>query len=259
MFSSTSRGADPPATEEFKQIQELLKPKVLPKAARALLPYVLSGDVMGNKKRGKRGGKRGKAVKGIDGKTWNTTADAPPFVRSIPPNNHVFTVQQLVEVGTVMTTSTSVPTFGVYYFVLSSLPQQATVTALFDQYRVDKLEAWVTPISQLGNDGTNSRWSSVIDLDDETLLTTYNGALEYETCTTTQICDAHYRTWVPGVAIASYSGAFTSYANVIAPWIDCGSTSVRHYGLKFAAEVASTAAHGITMLLRAHVSFRNVR
>lgn len=258
MFSTLVRGGDAPKTEELKQIDALLKPVLIPKAVRALLPYVLPGDMVGARKKS-AGAKRGKVVKGIDGSTWNTTADAPPYVRGLPPNNHIFTVQQLIEVGTVLTTSTSVPTFGVYYFTLSTLPQQATVTALFDQYRVDRIESWITPISQLGNDGTNSRWSSVIDLDDETALTTYNSALEYETCVTTQICDAHYRSWVPGVAIASYSGAFTSYANVRAPWIDCGSTSVRHYGIKLAAEVASTASHGITMLVRAHVSFRNVR
>jgi len=70
--------------------------------------------------------------------------------------------------------------------------------------------------------------------------------------------DSHYRKFIPHVAVASYSGTFTSFTNEVAPWIDIASPSVQHYGLKTAC-TPTTAVVQYTARARLSVSFRNVR
>lgn len=57
------------------------------------------------------------------------------------------------------------------------------------------------------------------------------------------------------MAVAVYSGAFTSFANAPSSWIDSGSPNVQHYGLK-AAVTATAAVQTYNLQVRARVSFR---
>jgi len=158
------------------------------------------------------------------------------------------------------TSSTTVPTFTASSFTVGSLDQIASLTAVFDQYRVDEVELWLTPrcSSITAQGATPGLFSSVIDYDDANLLTTINQALDYDNVLTTSGITGHYRRFKPHVATAAYSGAFTSFANETSPWIDAASTGVAHYGLKTAWGI-TTSATVYDMIVRMHLSWRNVR
>jgi hypothetical protein len=209
--------------------------------------------------KGKGKGKRDKFA-GRDGTTWNLIAQTWPRTKIPRIDNKPYLVCQMIEVGTIATVSTTNPVFGAVNFSVSQLDQITTLQNLFDQYRVKRLEAWITVAGQSGSaSGTTAKWASVIDYDDSTVLSTYAAALDYQNCVETMYADAHYRTYVPHVAVATYSGAFTSFANEVAPWIDAASSAVQHYGLKFAFQQNASSNNSVYLTWRAHVEFRNVR
>jgi hypothetical protein len=72
----------------------------------------------------------------------------------------------------------------------------------------------------------------VIDYDDSTNLTSVAAAEAYSTCLVLSPGESCDRTFKPRIALAAYSGAFTSYANAPSMWIDAGSTGVQHFGVK---------------------------
>lgn len=66
----------------------------------------------------------------------------------------------------------------------------------------------------------------------------------------------------PRTAMAAYSGAFTSYANMSDQWIDLNSTSVQYYGFKLLlppASVSSLSSPAIDLMFDYTIVFRNVR
>jgi len=58
------------------------------------------------------------------------------------------------------------------------------------------------------------------------------------------------------MAVAAFSGAFTSYSNVPAGWIDSASPGVQHYGLKLYFESTPFGVISYEYSVRAKVSFR---
>jgi len=98
---------------------------------------------------------------------------------------------------------------------------------------------------------------SVLDYDDST--STASAALrQYESAVQVQSTRPMTRTLCPHVAIAAYSGAFTSFANKKMVWIDSGSPSVVHYGVKSAlinCQVVSQTIYDVQA--RYVVQFRN--
>jgi len=157
-----------------------------------------------------------------------------------------------------LTTSVTLQTFFAKSFTVGALPQIATLTALFDQYRISLVEFWLFP--QESAQGTNAGEVAVVtDYDDATALTTFDQATEYQNCTIGTLRAGFYRKFVPHVASAVYgSGVFTSFANVTAPWIDAASTAVEHYGIKGAATV-TTAVVVYDIMYRLTTEWRNVR
>jgi len=195
-----------------------------------------------------------------DSLTWSLVSEAMPrFGRTLRFDNKVFNVIQMGTPVTVMTTSTLVPTFGVFTFTATnSVTQFSSWSNVFDQYRIMEIEVWVSA------DATPSGLSvgaqnlySVIDYDDGTALASVGAALAYENVIAAPITNGQYRKWRPHIATAAYSGVFTSFKNEVSNWIDVASPGVQHYGIKFAADVTGTAWN-IRMLTRVWIQFRNV-
>jgi len=216
----------------------------------------------GRKGEGKKRGKKETNIKtfltkGKDGVVWNISAEAPPKTHLPKTLSLVdITVCQEVSLGTILTTSTVANTFASYFFVASSLGNFSNFASIYDQYKVHQLELWLHP-EFFGSGAISSLWTSVIDLDDATNLATYGLAGEYETAVETLIAVGHYRKWVPHIAVATYSGVFTSFKNEVANWIDAASPSVQHYGVKLAAQPTAAAAGAIVGTLRCVISFRS--
>jgi len=184
-----------------------------------------------------------------------------PAAHNYVPDNQVFKMTQSVEILSLLTGSTTLPTFAASYFYIGAVDQVSSLSAVFDQYRIDEIETWIVPrlTSQASASFNNGLLTSVVDYDDANALTTVASALDYTNALTTSGLMGHYRRFKPHVAEALYGGAFTSYGNVASPWIDFASTGVQHYGLKLAFTVCGSASMVFDMIYRLHFSCRNIR
>lgn len=190
--------------------------------------------------------------------TWNTSSMSDPTYSHIDRfDNRPYTIQQTQQYGTVLNTNTSIPSFFSKSFALSDLSQQTTLTAAFDQYRIDWIKIKVVPQTlTIGSYGL-ANWYSVLDYDDANTASLVSQLLQYQNCITTSTTTAHFRHLTPHIAVAAYSGAFTSFKNEVADWIDSSSPSVQHYGLKIGVDAVGTN-FGFAMYATFQVSFRNV-
>jgi hypothetical protein len=175
------------------------------------------------------------------------SAGAPPIKRDVElielPRKQIFTFRRSYDAGTIATGV--VPTFGAFSFSLSSLPDFADFTALFDAYRLRQIRVTFYPVN---NNVLPSacRLYTVIDYDDANPLVTIGAMQEYDTCQVMGIDNdvILQRTLIPKAALAIYSGAFTSFAQTSpGMWIDSGSPNVQYYGLKWALETSNAVTN----------------
>jgi hypothetical protein len=157
--------------------------------------------------------------------------------------------------------SAAVFTQAVKSFQLSDLDQASSLASVFDQYRLARVEVWLLPRVTVTTQATGTSMgqiATVVDFDDASTLTNFSSYLDYQNVMVGPGNEGHYRSFTPHVAIAAYSGTFTSFANESAPWLDCASPSVQHYGFKAGSTVAD-AAYSSDLNVRYHFEFRNVR
>jgi hypothetical protein len=157
--------------------------------------------------------------------------------------------------------SVTLNTYTAAFFQLSFLDQSSSLMTVFDQYRISLIEVTFLPRSNVNTSATGfyGNFYTVVDYDDSTALTTLAAASDYTNCIMTEGYKEHQHTFVPHVGIAaSGGGVFTSYANEQAPWIDCSSNTVSHFGVKTAWSVTS-AVCTYDVRQRVFLEFRNVR
>jgi len=162
------------------------------------------------------------------------------------------------ELGAAFTTSTGTVTNFQYEFQLSFWSGASSYQACFDQYRVKMLEVWIEPqsfnsdLSQCG-----SKLYTVVDYDDANALTVA-AIQQYANVIDAPVLMGRVYRFVPHVANALYSGAFTAYGNQPADktWIDCASANVQHYGVKIVAD-QTTVAVPIYLRSKVWLQFRN--
>jgi hypothetical protein len=187
------------------------------------------------------------------GKFFNVVAGRP--YPSFSTLEQRIQVVDIYNYSSFITTSTTVPVFTSFAFILSSLPNYTSYTSLFDQYRVDQLEVWLEPSSVLST-ANYSTLATAIDLDDANVATAYSQVEGKQGALVGEGAAGRYHRWRPHVAIAEFSGAFTSYGNAPAGWIDAASPSVQHFGFKTAAGITSSGAVSYNLTVRAVVSWR---
>jgi hypothetical protein len=187
-------------------------------------------------------------------KSWNLLGSPLPKVTLKSKDNQVYSFCQGFNYGTFLVTSVSAATSaGTSFNVTSHFPNYSSWATVFDQYRVDEIEVWVTPYAPAN--GNVGLYYTAIDYDSATAIS--NTAIQqYGNVEMSTLLEGHYHKFRPHVALAAYSGAFTSYANTDEMWIDSSSGSVAHFGLLIASDVTT---YGITvnLNLRMKVSFRN--
>lgn len=151
------------------------------------------------------------------------------------------------------------PTLSSIIFALSNLAGFNRYTDLFDQYRVVGAEIWINPSASQSTPGAPEigTWVSCVDLDDALAPSNYAACSMAQGALQTSVLAAHYHSWVPAVDLALYAGAFTNYGNVQNQWIDCSSSGVYQYGVKYAVSATSTAIT-FNFILRARVEFRGI-
>jgi len=235
-------------------------PRILSKdelrAQAAMLPYALQALMERYVEHRTGRGKKGQRTKGLASKVYHFPS--PERTSNLKTTYNVVQTFPLQAI----TNSTTVPVYGALYFTASQLDNFSSLASVFDQYRIALVEARFSPqvnTNYVGSGTNDGQYVTVVDLDDSTNLGTFNQGLDYPGAQCTQVIRAHKHTFVPHVAVAAYSGSFTSYANEEAPWLDVGSPSVQHFGLKWVFNTASTYTSSVDIITRVWLQLRNVR
>jgi hypothetical protein len=202
----------------------------------------------------RRNKNRDRSILAGDGKVYSYNSVQP---RQPDNSTRIFNCLLTVEDFTILSTSTTLVTNSSKQFQLSDCTGYTDLIAVFDQYRILSVECYITPIGSTlsANDGM---YTTVIDYDDATSLTGTN-ALAYSNAVTSPGTACQYRHFIPHAAAALYGGSlFTSFGNLTQPWIDAGSVSVPHYGIKIMSTVTA-AVRAFNLTTRMHLQFRNTR
>jgi len=152
--------------------------------------------------------------------------------------------------------STSADTFYTCFFRLGDLPQVSSFTVLYDQYRIDRVRFNI--ISQNNTSGSAVSFLAphyiTPDFDDNTLLTSVNAILEYQSCHVVKPYKDFAEELVPRLGVLSGTGS----VNLSPQWLDCNDTTVQHYGVKGAIPELSIGQK-FTILVEIEFSLKTVR
>jgi len=189
--------------------------------------------------RGKRG-KHGKKGAGELSKVCGNEGGIPWLKNLVSRNVEIMTVETLPTANLIASAGT--PQYIGAYFQISNVADISAFSAVFDQYRIGLIEVLIEPVvTEVTAPGSDvGEYISAVDIDDANAPTAYADMGSYSTAVQTRGTQSHYHRFVPTVAVAVYSGAFTSFAATTSMWLDCGSPAIQHYGLKVA-----TAASGV--------------
>jgi len=157
-------------------------------------------------------------------------------------------------------------------FSLSDLAQKASWEAVFDQYRIEKVDVHMIPLwnhidghsLSAGVNATNPPTHVVFDFDDSTSLASPTAALEYDHVQTIMPYDGLKISFRPKVTPALYAGgAFTGYGvDDSKAWMDIASDGIAHYGVKAwmnPTPATNTISLGWYVYAQYTVSFTNTR
>lgn len=179
--------------------------------------------------------------------------DVPKMV--VTPRR-TFTVKQNAFYQNLTTTATG--TFGAVVLTLNSFSNSTAFASLFDSWKILQATVRFVPQVRPGTGVAMGPLLTAIDYDDAVVPTTSAQLREYESMYEVPWGNYVERTWVPSVANAVYSGAFTSFAQYRG-WIDVGSPGVQWYGLKWATDSAVAVTNAYVIELEAVLQFQCVR
>jgi hypothetical protein len=188
-----------------------------------------------------------------------TTPRVPDPERIILSPARLVTMERNVQLSSITLSTAPLDTFGAYAIRLSDLPSSSELVTTFDDYRILQLEFVFTPTADVNFSGS---LVTVVDYDTNTAPTAVNDLLQYKSCQITESGTTCIRRLTPRVVDAVYSGAFTSYGLQTSPWIATDSSSVFHYGLRWAiAGVTGQSSNTVmyNVWCRAVLQFRNTR
>jgi len=176
-------------------------------------------------------------------------------------SNNVHHFKRTCELAPAIVANSVAAVFGSIQFTLGMLPNVSEFTALYDQYRINKIKVVLVP-ALTGLDGNPQSTSyympnfhSILDYDDSNAPTALSQLMEHPNYRRTRGQRDHKRYFTPAVAAEIYqSGVSTSYSQKFKQWLDLASTSVPHYGLKYCVDVGNPAG-GTQWAWRQYVTF----
>jgi len=143
----------------------------------------------------------------------------------------------------------------------------STLSSLYDQYRIVKMEYLIFP--QINANSTGPEISSgsincfgfytVVDYDDGNNPASLSVLRQYQTCEVHNPWKVIKRTVSPCVNIVTASSGIEAKRS---PWLDAATTAVNHYGLKIGCNAnANTAAvqQAFSIHCRVFTQWRNIR
>lgn len=172
-------------------------------------------------------------------------------------------------------------------FQLADLPQVATFTALYDQYRINKIKFQLLPAASItqqnsttgvvsnypmppsDNNGPGGLYGTVIDYDDSTALSTLAEYLQYMNFKKGNVASlaTHTRTFQPSVdmGVLNAAGTVIGGSSKKSPWIDCAYNTIPHYGIKLYIDPCwesggyEQARQAFRVICTYFLEFKNVR
>jgi len=183
------------------------------------------------------------------------------YVNTGPISNKVYKVLRW-NVATTFTNSITVDTFFSQAITLDSIQGYTDFTSLYDQYRIMRVDTHLIPefhVNTTTLTNLSVLWSCV-DYDDDTVPASINEVQQFQNARV-YANDGQTKivSYKPHIAVAAYSGTFTSFTNMAAQWIDAASPSVKHYGLKLAMSTGSGATVTYYIVSQVWLEFRNTR
>lgn len=209
-----------------------------------------------NNGRRAKSGKRGKLVREgqIVSKLFAALGSRPYPTNGLSLEQSITMELEIAQGGFLLSSGTvGVETYAAGITTISQFSAATALLAVFDQYKIEQVEQWLefqNPNAVVGF----PEIISAVDLDDG------------NTSTASQIQDrqgaivaagpsGRYHKYKPHIAIATFSGTFTSYANEPAGWIDSGSPNVQHYGTKWVSRSIGSIVN-TNLVTRIVVTFR---
>jgi len=162
--------------------------------------------------------------------------------------------------GPTISYSPTIETDGAIVFTLVALGNFSAFVALFDAYRIVQVKVSFQPVGTVSVGATVMvpPLYTVIDYDDAN-STIVSALQEYDTLQVVPNGQFFERVLYPRIAVAAYSGTFTSYAQMKDQWLDCNSTAVQHYGLKYGLPTASESFTGWYTTISYLIQFKQTR
>ncbi len=155
-------------------------------------------------------------------------------------------------------------------FCLADLAQVSTFSALFDQYRIDRVHLRIRPkntsffLASVAspNQASPDIWLTA-DYDDGTAPTSVSDVKQYPQAVVLNAGDSADMIIEPAITPAVYSGgAFSGYGVEGSKWLDVANTSIPHFGAKLAItalQASATYSYQWDVEGWYQVSFRNIR
>jgi len=160
------------------------------------------------------------------------------------------------------------PQLGGAAFSLNQCGGYAEFTALFDSYRIERVDVEVINRISAGAQAAASsaypRLHYCFDRDDSATPPSIDDLLSHQGVKTHQFDEGHNVLKfsikpLPATAVFA-AGVFSGYASPAGPmWVDCANVTVPHYGWKFATEYFTNTGMFLDVYYTFHVSFRDPR
>jgi len=174
--------------------------------------------------------------------------------------------------SSIVIASGATSTLGALSFTLSDLAQVSSFSALFDQYRFERVRLHVKSRNNavfVANTASPNaavpQLLLVIDRDDVTAPSAYTDLLQYDNVVSISGEEDAIVDLIPSITPAVFaSGAFSGYASMPSNsmWIDIANTTVPVYGIKFATDLltlSTTSSWVWDLTAEVVVSFKNTR
>lgn len=173
-----------------------------------------------------------------------------------PVYKPIYKFQRSIEGGTfdVLTDGINPTLFGAS-FNISNLPTSGDFTALFDVYRIDRIDiVWRPEYTELVDSGlasnaVNVNFNSAIDITDSSAPASVNELIQYSTLKSTSITKTHARSFRPAILMNSSSPCFC--------W-NAANAATTHLGVKVAIPATGVAMNFVSKVTF-HMSWASSR
>lgn len=153
-------------------------------------------------------------------------------------------------------------TSGAFIFRLSDVPDVADFTNLYDMYKINLVKWTLIPrgnSSDVTTQGQSMGVFTALDYDDNATPASLDTIMQYQNMKMTRSTQQHKRILRP-LARNNIIGAGGTVNNgPYRGWLDCGSTTTPHFGIKFWLQALPSGIQQYDIKLDYYLSFKNVR